>query len=120
MAQQGDQFPGGMQPREAIGGILMAGLVGGILGLSTLSFYDQPQDNIRNITIGAGIGMIASALYLTYNVSQVAAPPQSSLGTGISYSRVASNVVYKEPKWMVLPDYNPAQRQATLGFLLNY
>lgn len=55
--------------RGTIGTILVGGLVGGILGLSTLSFYAKPQDNIRNITIGAGTGMIVSALYLTFNLA---------------------------------------------------
>lgn len=112
-AQQGGQFPPGMQPREAVGGILMAGLVGGILGLSTLSFYERPQDNIRNITIGAGIGMIAAALYLTYNVSQVAPPPAKAWNDSDSFKSI-------EPSWILLPDYDPAQHQATLGFRMNY
>lgn len=55
--------------RETVGTILLGGLVGGVLGLSTLSFYKKPQDNIRNITIGAGSGMILSALYLTFNLA---------------------------------------------------
>jgi hypothetical protein len=62
-----------IEPRNAVSVILMSGLVGGILGLSTLSFYERPQDNIRNITIGAGVGMISAALFMTYTVSQ--APP---------------------------------------------
>jgi len=82
-----------LEPRQAIGGILMAGLVGGILGLSTLSFYDKPQDNIRNISLGAGVGMIAAALYLTYNVSQV-----TPSGAGLPSSSV------QEPSWALLPD----------------
>jgi hypothetical protein len=63
-----------IEPRNAVSVILMSGLVGGILGLSTLSFYDRPQENIRNITIGAGVGMIAAALYMTYSVSQSPSP----------------------------------------------
>jgi hypothetical protein len=67
-----------LEPRQAIGTILMSGLVGGILGLSTLSFYTRPQDNIRNISIGAGVGIIASSLYLTYSVADEGTPRSSS------------------------------------------
>lgn len=65
----GDDKINPLDTRKAVGNILLSGLFGGILGLSTLSFYDQPQDNIRNITIGAGAGMIAAALYLTFHVA---------------------------------------------------
>ena len=63
------QEPPPFDARETVGTILLGGLVGGVLGLSTLSFYKRPQDNIRNITIGAGTGMILSALYLTFNLA---------------------------------------------------
>lgn len=115
LAQQ-DGFPEGMEPRKAIGGILMAGLVGGILGLSTLSFYERPQDNIRNITIGAGLGMIAAALYMTYDVSQVP-PPKAWNEKSSSPYWVAQS---QNPTWTVLPDYNPSTQQASVGFVLNY
>jgi hypothetical protein len=68
-----------IEPRNAVSVILMSGLVGGVLGLSTLSFYDRPQDNIRNITIGAGVGMISAALFMTYTVSQTQSPATRSL-----------------------------------------
>jgi hypothetical protein len=85
---QATSVPSDLEPRQAIGTILMAGLVGGILGLSTLSFYEKPQDNIRNISIGAGVGIIASALYLTYSVAdqgtprmgRVSVPPEAERG----------------------------------------
>jgi hypothetical protein len=72
---------GGATPydtRNTVGIILLSGLVGGVLGLSTLSFYDRPQDHIRNITMGAGIGVIASALFLTVTVAQTPPPTASN------------------------------------------
>ncbi len=108
-AQQNSPYPQGMEPREAIGGILMSGLVGGILGLSTLSFYDRPQDNIRNITIGAGIGMIASALYLTYSVSQVP-PPKAQF-------EIKEN---SGTSWAVYPSYNYEDSTTGLGLRVQF
>jgi hypothetical protein len=108
-AQQSGGVPKELEPREAIGGILMAGLVGGILGLSTLSFYDKPQDNIRNISIGAGIGMIAAALYMTYNVSQVA-----PTGMTLQASPVES------PRWALLPDWNPQTTEMSARYVVRF
>lgn len=64
--------------RNTVGLILISGLVGGVLGLSTLSFYERPQDHIRNITLGAGIGVIASAIYLTATVAATPPPAASN------------------------------------------
>ena len=61
--------------RGALGTILVSGLVGGIVGLSTLSFYSKPEKHIRNIAWGAGVGMICAAVYLTFDVAQNAAQP---------------------------------------------
>jgi hypothetical protein len=86
-----------LQVRNALGVILLSGLVGGIIGLSTLSFYPKPQDNIRNIFFGAGAGMIIATLGTTLAVAQT--PPEkadsdlqwaplldpSSLGLMLSY-----------------------------------
>jgi hypothetical protein len=105
-AQQ--NLPKDLEPREAIGGILMAGLVGGILGLSTLSFYDKPQDNIRNISIGAGVGMIAAAIYMTYNVAQVA--PK-----GVQLSSPSDG-----PQWALLPDWDPQTSEMKARYVVQF
>lgn len=62
-----------LEVRNSVSVILVSGLVGGVLGLSTLSFYDKPQDNIRNITFGAGAGLIVAVIYLT--ASAATQPP---------------------------------------------
>ncbi len=58
-----------LEVKNAVGTVLLAGMVGGVLGLSTLSFYDRPQDNIRNIYFGAGGGMILATIYMTLTVA---------------------------------------------------
>jgi hypothetical protein len=67
------EAPGNSQSRAAFNGprkhmatILFCGLGGAILGLSTLSFYGRPQDNLNNITIGFAIGIIAGTTVVTY------------------------------------------------------
>ncbi len=65
----GDKEKNPFEAREVVGAVLLSGLVGGILGLSTLSFYEAPQDHIRNITLGAGAGMLISIIYLSVDAA---------------------------------------------------
>ena len=56
--------------RGSVGTILVSGLVGGVLGLSTLSFYGEPEKHVNNVIIGAASGMILSAIYITVHMAQ--------------------------------------------------
>lgn len=47
--------------------ILFASIGGGILGLSTLSFYGKPQEHTDNITTGVLVGFLAGASYVMYD-----------------------------------------------------
>ena len=38
--------------------VLGTGAVGAVLGLSTLSFVDEPKDHLKNISIGGAIGIV--------------------------------------------------------------
>jgi len=53
-------------PRKQLVMIIFSGLAGAALGLSTLSFYDRPQDRLSNISIGFAGGIIAGTAYTTY------------------------------------------------------
>jgi hypothetical protein len=56
-------------PRRHLTTIVMAGLAGAILGLSTLSFYGRPQDRLSNIATGFAIGIVIGACYTTYKAA---------------------------------------------------
>lgn len=47
--------------------ILFASIGGGVLGLSTLSFYGKPQEHTDNITTGVLIGFLAGLSYVMYD-----------------------------------------------------
>lgn len=47
--------------------ILFSSIGGGILGLSTLSFYGKPQEHTDNITNGVLIGFLAGVSYVMYD-----------------------------------------------------
>lgn len=47
--------------------ILFASIGGGVLGLSTLSFYGKPQEHTDNITIGVLIGFLSGVGYVLYD-----------------------------------------------------
>jgi len=46
--------------------IIAAGVGGAVLGLSTLSFVDEPSDHYDNVLTGGAIGLIAGVLYIAY------------------------------------------------------
>ena len=56
-------------PRRQLATIVFAGLGGAVLGLSTLSFYGRPQDNLANIGIGFAAGIIIGTIYVTYKAA---------------------------------------------------
>lgn len=56
-------------PRRQLATIIFAGLAGGVLGLSTLSFYGRPQDKLSNIPLGAAIGIITGVTYTTFKAA---------------------------------------------------
>src|SRR5690606_31504694 len=47
-----------------------AGIGGAVLGLSTLSFVDEPGDHLPNIWTGAAIGVIAGVIFVAFNSVQ--------------------------------------------------
>ncbi len=66
LAQESEAASGSAGPRDQLATILYCGLGGAALGVSTLSFYGRPQDNLNNIAIGFAVGIISGATYVTY------------------------------------------------------
>lgn len=46
--------------------IAAAGVGGAVLGLSTLSFVEEPGDHFDNVLTGAAVGLILGVLYVAY------------------------------------------------------
>lgn len=66
-----------------------AGVGGAILGLSTLSFVDEPGDHLPNIWTGAALGVIAGVIFVAFNsVQKNSEDLQSSLEFS-TYERTA-------------------------------
>ena len=47
--------------------VVSIGAAGAVLGLSTLSFVDRPQDHLRNIVVGGALGIIIGVGVVAYN-----------------------------------------------------
>ena len=43
------------------------GVAGAVLGLSTLSFMDEPEDHLKNIVVGGALGIIIGVGVVAYN-----------------------------------------------------
>lgn len=50
--------------RRGLATVMLAGLGGAVLGLSTLSFYGEPQEHIGNIWTGLAVGVIGGSAYV--------------------------------------------------------
>lgn len=46
--------------------VVGSGLGGGVLGLSTLSFVEDPSDHLKNILVGASLGIIIGVAVVAY------------------------------------------------------
>lgn len=50
--------------RRGLATVVFFGLGGAVVGLSTLSFYGRPQDNLQNISYGLGLGLVIGSVYV--------------------------------------------------------
>ncbi len=50
--------------RRGVAVMMFAGLAGAVIGLSTLSFYGDPQEHTNNIWMGLGIGTAIGGVYV--------------------------------------------------------
>jgi hypothetical protein len=58
-----DIFGESMQDLSIVGGM---GIAGAVIGLSTLSFSEEPSEDLRNILVGAAIGVILGVGIVAY------------------------------------------------------
>lgn len=65
LAQSEDEFVKSTQQDLLI--VAGAGVSGAIIGLSTLSFTEQPSKHLSNIWTGAAIGVIVGVVYVVYD-----------------------------------------------------
>jgi hypothetical protein len=83
--------------------IVIMGLAGGILGLSTLSFYGRPQDYLSNIAIGFAIGVTAGTIYVTYRAAR---DPYDRRFQGVSFGPEYPPVTRND--WAQLQTHGPS------------
>ena len=69
--------------------VIFASLGGGILGLSTLSFYGKPQEHTSNITMGVGVGLVAGLVYVLMNTEEPQREVKSPWIPDTNFTRVA-------------------------------
>jgi hypothetical protein len=73
--------------REQLRIIVLSGVAGGIFGLSTLSFYGRPQDNLDNVIGGLCVGILVGSAYSFYSV---ATRPRDTFGSNVYEEEVES------------------------------
>lgn len=66
--------------KRSVAAILFSSLGGAILGLSTLSFYGEPQEHTGNIAVGALVGFAGGVSYVLYDSLQPLATSNQDFG----------------------------------------
>lgn len=64
-AQNQSRTGAGPSVRSQVAKILLSSLGGAVLGISTLSFYDRPQDHLSNVAVGGTLGAVLGSIYVT-------------------------------------------------------
>lgn len=101
--------------------VVSGGLAGAILGLSTLSFVEEPKEHTKNILVGASLGIVAGVGYVAFSQANKSREmlygansllkPSSEFGTS---SRSAWHRESFEQR------LNPISSPLSLGYVLNY
>lgn len=61
----GNYNSSGGSVRGQVARIMMSGLGGAVFGVSTLSFYGEPQKHLSNVALGAAVGLLIGSIYVT-------------------------------------------------------
>lgn len=69
--------------------VATAGVGGAILGLSTLSFTNEPSKHISNVWTGAALGVIAGVIFVAFNSAQKNSEDLQSSASFSTFERVA-------------------------------
>lgn len=72
--------------KSQVAKILLSSLGGAVLGISTLSFYDRPQDHLSNVAIGGVIGVVLGSVYVTRESLESQVNPISSFEDGGTFN----------------------------------
>ena len=67
--QVSSEWTSGPGIKKHVATIIYTGLAGFILGLSTLSFYGRPQDQLTNVTYGLAGGVVVGTVYVAYQAA---------------------------------------------------
>ncbi len=92
--------------------VLGAGAAGAVLGLSTLSFEDEPSKNLKNVSMGAALGIILGVGIVIYNqatkTSSTIYSADIKVDTADSFARLSRSEFskaslfdsYKQSEWL--------------------
>lgn len=77
--------------RENLVIIMISGLFGSLLGLSTVSFYKRPERSLSNISLGFTFGVLGAALSLTYRFITQSKSKKAQHFSPSSFGNISSN-----------------------------
>lgn len=101
--------------------VISGGLAGAILGLSTLSFVDEPKEHTKNILVGASIGIIAGVGFVAFSQAnksrEMLYGPQGSFESRPKFETHARSNWHQEK---FQERSNPIVAPLSFGYAFNY
>ncbi len=80
--------------RQNFATVIFAGLGGAVLGLSTLSFYGEPQEHIGNIWTGLALGVLGGSAYVVQKATDRRLDQQVEAPTNPNKKRVPAPALF--------------------------
>lgn len=79
--------------------IVALGSVGAVLGLSTLSFVDEPKDHLKNIVVGGAIGIIVGVGFVAWGQASKSADTYQNSFASTESLNPADYPTYARRNW---------------------
>jgi hypothetical protein len=77
--------------------VMWCGIGGGILGLSTLSFVDTPKSHLKNVYVGASVGVILGVGIVAYVQANKARSSYGTVGALVPMPVLPVKLIKTEP-----------------------
>ena len=92
------------------------GAMGAVLGLSTLSFVEEPSEHLKNIYMGASLGIILGVSYVAYSTANKEQELMVRVGKNAPIFSTKDRVVWHKTEFNKMPTDHSRHKYLELNF----
>ena len=92
------------------------GAMGAVLGLSTLSFVEEPSEHLKNIYMGASLGIILGVSYVAYTTANKEQELMVKAGKNAPVFSTKDRVVWHKTEFNKMPSDHSKHKYLELNF----